>query len=60
MLEERTKIPVVGVAPYLNVDIEDEDSLAERVKGNREVDLIDIAVIAFRGFQTLRILMHLK
>ncbi len=45
MLEERTKIPVVGVAPYLNVDIEDEDSLAERVKGNREVDLIDIAVI---------------
>lgn len=45
MLEERTKIPVVGVAPYLNVDIEDEDSLAERVKGNHEVDLIDIAVI---------------
>ena len=45
MLEEKTGIPVVGVAPYLQVDVEDEDSLAERVRGSQHVDLIDIAVI---------------
>ena len=27
MLEERTGIDVVGVAPYLNIQVEDEDSL---------------------------------
>ena len=30
MLEERSGIPVVGVAPYLNIQVEDEDSLTER------------------------------
>lgn len=45
MLEERCKIPVVGVAPYLQIEVEDEDSLTERFSGNREVGLIDIAVI---------------
>ena len=28
MLEEKTRLPVLGVVPYLNVDIEDEDSLS--------------------------------
>lgn len=45
MLEERSGKPVVGVAPYLNIEVEDEDSLTERFDGNQEVDLIDIAVI---------------
>ena len=45
MLEERSGIPVVGVAPYLNIQVEDEDSLTERFETNRTVDLIDIAVI---------------
>lgn len=43
MLEERSGIPVVGVAPYLNIQVEDEDSLTERFETNRTVDLIDIA-----------------
>lgn len=46
MLEEKTGIPVIGVLPMLNVDIEDEDSLSERltqVKSKKA--LIDIAVI---------------
>ena len=30
MLEERSHIPVVGVAPYLDIQVEDEDSLTER------------------------------
>ena len=45
MLEERAGIPVVGVAPYLNIEVEDEDSLTERFNGNQEVGLIDIAVV---------------
>lgn len=49
MLKERGGVPVVGVMPYLQVDIEDEDSLTERFsKGgvffSEEVQ-IDIAVI---------------
>lgn len=45
MLEERTGIPVVGVAPYLHIQVEDEDSLTERFSGSQEAGLIDIAVI---------------
>ena len=45
MLEEKAGIPVVGVAPYLNIEVEDEDSLTERFNSSSEVGLIDIAVI---------------
>lgn len=45
MLEEKSGIPVVGVAPYLQIQVEDEDSLTERFSGSQEVGLIDIAVI---------------
>ena len=44
-LEEKMGIPVVGTAPYLSVDIEDEDSLSERLDKKDKVDLIDIAVV---------------
>lgn len=45
MLEEKTGIPVVGVAPYMNIEVEDEDSLTERFSRPQECALIDIAVI---------------
>lgn len=45
MLEERADIPVVGVAPYMDVEIEDEDSLTERFDTGGKIGLIDIAVI---------------
>lgn len=45
MLEEKCGIPVVGVAPYLDIQVEDEDSLTERFDRNQETGLIDIAVI---------------
>lgn len=45
MLEERCGIPVVGVTPYMQIEVEDEDSLTERFHGKQEVGLIDIAVI---------------
>lgn len=45
MLEEKAGIPVVGVAPYLHIEVEDEDSLTERFERKEEIGLIDIAVI---------------
>lgn len=45
MLEEKCGIPVVGVIPYLYVDVEDEDSLSTRIESGTEVNLIDIAVV---------------
>lgn len=57
MLEELCKIPVLGVVPYMDVDIEDEDSLSTRLeeysseagqegKGGAGAG-IDLAVIRF-------------
>lgn len=44
-LEDIIKIPVLGVMPYKKFDIEDEDSVTERIR-NKEVDgTLDIAVI---------------
>ncbi len=45
ILENLVKKPVAGVLPYLDVDIEDEDSLSERFYRNRQDVIIDIAVI---------------
>lgn len=45
MLEERMHIPIVGVAPYMQVDIDDEDGLSERLLNNQVPSAIDIAVI---------------
>jgi adenosylcobyric acid synthase len=47
MLVEKTGIPVVGVVPYLTVDVDDEDSLAPRLNNTNTVKPIDIAVIRF-------------
>lgn len=45
MLEEMTKIPVVGVTPYMQVDIEEEDSLSERFNYKNSRGVVDIVVI---------------
>ena len=45
MLEEKSGIPVVGVAPYLDIEVEDEDSLTERFDRKQEIGQIDLAVI---------------
>ncbi|MCC8168816.1 MAG: cobyric acid synthase [Oscillospiraceae bacterium] len=46
MFESLTGIKVAGVVPYMDIDIDDEDSLSERFK-NRRIGAIDIAVIRF-------------
>jgi adenosylcobyric acid synthase len=45
MLCDLIHIPVVGVVPYLSVDIDDEDSLTERFTKSKAEGLIDIAII---------------
>ena len=46
MLEERGQIPVCGVVPYMELSLEDEDSLTERFD-QKEAGCIDIAVIRY-------------
>ena len=63
-LEEITGKDVVGVVPYLDVDIDDEDSLTERFDRKNEPALIDMAVIRtprisnFTDFSLYTILSH--
>ena len=45
MIEELTGVPVIGVMPYLNVDVDDEDSLSAQQETH--VRPVDIAVIQF-------------
>lgn len=45
MLEDLCGVPVVGVMPYLKVDVDDEDSLATRLKARGGEGPLDIAVI---------------
>lgn len=45
MLEERTGVPVLGVVPYTRVDIDDEDSLSDRLRQSAAHKPVDIAVL---------------
>lgn len=45
MLEEIIQKPVLGVVPYMKLDIDDEDSLSEKIVNKPSSQLIDIAVI---------------
>ena len=45
MLEEKTQLPVLGVVPYLRVEIEDEDSLSDRLDTKAAVKPLDIAIL---------------
>ncbi|MFV0497900.1 MAG: cobyric acid synthase [Candidatus Fimivivens sp.] len=46
MLTELTAIPILGVLPYLNLDIEDEDSLTDRFSQQADPHCpLDIAVV---------------
>lgn len=46
MLEERGYVPVMGVVPYMEISLDDEDSLTERFAG-KSADCIDLAVIRY-------------
>ena len=45
ILEDLCGVPVAGVVPYVNVDIDEEDSLSQRFDRAQDRKLLDIAVI---------------
>ena len=45
MLKELTRIPVVGVVPWLELDLDDEDSLSPRLTSGRRAAPLDVAVV---------------
>lgn len=45
ILEQRGGVPVAGVVPYIHCDIEDEDSLSDKLSNHSSGGIIDIAVI---------------
>lgn len=47
MIEDRANVPVVGVTPYIHVEVDDEDSLSSRLVDKKAKGLIDLAVIRF-------------
>lgn len=60
MLEEKTEKPVFGVIPYFHLDIDEEDSLSERLDGTKKAALLDIAVIRFPRLSNYTDLMALE
>ena len=48
MLEERIHIPVLGVVPWMDVELEDEDSVTERFRRYSGRGDIDVAVVRLR------------
>ena len=59
MLEERIHIPVIGVVPWTEIELEDEDSVTERFRRVSGAGDIDVAVVRlphisnFTDFQAL-------
>lgn len=45
MLEEKTGVPVLGVIPYTRADIDDEDSLSQRLEQTEGHKMVDIAIL---------------
>lgn len=56
MLEEKTHLPVFGVVPYLKADIEDEDSLSDRLQVKMPLSRWMLPLCGCRIFPTLRTL----
>ena len=48
MLEERIHIPVLGVVPWMDVELEDEDSVTERFHRQCGEGDLDVAVVRLR------------
>lgn len=65
MLEDIIKIPVIGVLPYTKLNIEDEDSLAEKFMSRRcitkgEIDVVVIKLPHISNFTDFNALENIK
>lgn len=47
-IEKLTGVPIIGVMPYAEIDIEDEDSLTQKFKSIQKEDGINIAIIKLK------------
>lgn len=62
MLEERIHIPVLGVVPWMDVELEDEDSVTERFHGARREGNVNVVIVRlphisnFTDFQALNLM----
>jgi adenosylcobyric acid synthase len=45
LFQRKISLNIIGVVPYLDVDIDDEDSLSERLIHSKNKSIIDIAVV---------------
>lgn len=45
LFQKKIGLNIIGVVPYLDVDIDDEDSLSERLISSKNKSIIDIAVV---------------
>lgn len=45
ILEEKTGVPVAGLVPYIQVDLDDEDSVSDRLERREHAGLVDVAVV---------------
>ena len=45
ILHRKTGVPVAGLVPYMDVDLDDEDSLSERLGQRERGTLVDVAVV---------------
>ena len=55
MLEEKAGKPVTGVVPYVTLDLDDEDSLSERIHGDQKREGLILWQSVSRDFPILRI-----
>lgn len=44
-IEERIRIPCLGVFPYIRISLDDEDSLSSRLEENNNLSLVNIGII---------------
>jgi adenosylcobyric acid synthase len=45
ILRERTGLPVAGLVPFLHLDLDDEDSVSDRLDARASTGLVDVAVV---------------
>lgn len=48
MIEQKLNIPVAGVIPYMNVDLEDEDSLGNHLMGTEKTEYTAVEIVVIR------------